>query len=127
MPMSAADDQPPAAPTGHGEYKTPGGKMVVADVTVVDDHLRNVVISGDFFLYPEEVLAMMTNAIEGQPAAASRETLTTAVAAAVPPDAELFGFSPEAVAIAIRRALGHDLRTTEAADPGTSQPESGSN
>lgn len=121
------NDNQNAQPTGHGEYKTPGGKMVVADVTVIDDQLRNVIISGDFFLYPEETLAMITNVIEGQPAAASREEITAAVEAAVPPDAELFGFSPEAVAIAVRRALGHDLRTTEATDPASSNTEAGSN
>lgn len=103
---------------GHGEYKTPGGKMVVADLTVEQGTLQQIVVSGDFFLYPEETLTLITNALTGQPADASREALAAAVDAAVPPDAELFGFSAEAVAIAVRRALGHDLRTEDAAaDP----------
>ena len=84
----------------HGEYKVPGGKLVAVDLTVADDHLAQVSVSGDFFLYPEETLALITHALNGQPANASREELTAAVDAAVPPDAELFGFSAEAVAIA---------------------------
>ncbi len=107
---------------GHGEYKTPGGKMVVADLSVVQGQLQQVVVSGDFFLYPEETLALITHALNGQPANASREELTAAVDAAVPPDAELFGFSAEAVAIAVRRALGHDLRT----DASVTDPHTGS-
>lgn len=121
--------QPPNAhghERGHGEYKTPGGKMVVADVSVEQDQLRQVVISGDFFLYPEETLTLITTALDGQPADASREALTAAVDAAVPPDAELFGFSAEAVAIAVRRALGHDLRAepTPDAEAASSSPSS---
>ena len=32
----------------HGEYKVPGGKLVVADVEVRDGRLADVRISGDF-------------------------------------------------------------------------------
>lgn len=34
----------------HGEYKVPGGKLVVADLEVQDDCLSHVSISGEFFL-----------------------------------------------------------------------------
>ena len=44
----------------HGEYKTPGGKLVVADFLVSDGALREVTISGDFFLYPEDALGAIT-------------------------------------------------------------------
>ena len=40
----------------HGEYKTPGGKLVRVDFDVRDGGLRDVVVSGDFFLYPDEAL-----------------------------------------------------------------------
>jgi len=36
--------------------KAPGGKTVKVDLTVVNDLIINVVISGDFFLYPEEAI-----------------------------------------------------------------------
>ena len=34
----------------HGEYKTPGGKLIVADLNIRDGKLTNVGVSGDFFL-----------------------------------------------------------------------------
>ena len=52
----------------YGAYKTPGGKLVQVDFDVVDEQLRNVVVSGDFFLYPEEALAPITAAVEGSSA-----------------------------------------------------------
>jgi len=33
----------------HGEYKIPGGKLIVVDLDVIDGALRDVVLSGDFF------------------------------------------------------------------------------
>ncbi len=89
----------------HGEFKTPGGKLVVADFEVRDDRLSNVRISGDFFLYPEESLDAINAALTGAPAAASADELARRVSAALPRGAELLGFSPEAVAEAIRRGL----------------------
>jgi lipoate-protein ligase A len=52
----------------HGEYKTPGGKLVQVDFDLEGEQLRNVVVSGDFFLYPEDALEKITAAVEGTPA-----------------------------------------------------------
>jgi hypothetical protein len=90
---------------GHGEYKVPGGKLVVADVSVDDGVLAHVSISGDFFLEPPEALPEIDRALAGLPANATETELALAVALALPPGTEMFGFSPEAVAIAVRRAL----------------------
>jgi lipoate-protein ligase A len=49
----------------HGEYKTIGGKLVQVDFTVADGRIRQPVISGDFFLYPDEALEPMTAALDG--------------------------------------------------------------
>ena len=87
----------------HGEYKTPGGKMVVADFEVRDGRLTDVRISGDFFLYPEEALAAINAALCG--AAIDESNLAERITAALPPGTELMGFTPEAVAEAIRRGL----------------------
>lgn len=91
----------------HGEYKVPGGKLVVADVETSADTLAHVVISGDFFLEPTEALMDIRLALVGMPASSSVATLAAAVERAAGPDAEFVGFTPEAVAIAVRRALGH--------------------
>lgn len=89
----------------HGEYKVPGGKLVVADVEVEHGRLARVQISGDFFLEPPEALEAIDRGLIGLPAGASETELTDAVRRALPAHAEMFGFSPEAVAVVVRRAL----------------------
>jgi len=88
----------------HGEYKVPQGKLVVVDLEREDDHLRNVQISGDFFLYPDDALDALTASLEGAPAGQGEGVYRDLVAAAVPPGTEMVGFSPEAIAVAVVRA-----------------------
>lgn len=88
----------------HGEYKVPGGKLVVVDLERERDRLRNVQISGDFFLYPDDALDALTASLEGAPAGQDEAVYRDLVAAAVPPGTEMVGFSPEAIAIAVVRA-----------------------
>ncbi|WP_010141613.1 lipoyl protein ligase domain-containing protein [Oceanicola sp. S124] len=90
----------------HGEYKVPGGKLVVADVETAEDRIAAAQISGDFFLEPEEALEPLCRALVGLPLTARTPKIAEAIRQALPPEARLFGFSPEAVAIAARRALG---------------------
>ena len=89
----------------HGAVKTPGGKLVIVDFLLAGDHLRDVVVSGDFFLYPEEAIAPLTAALEGMPADLPPDGIAARVAAAMPAGAELLGSSPAAIAEAVRRAL----------------------
>jgi len=89
----------------HGEYKVHGGKLVVADLEVAGGRLAEVSISGDFFLEPDEVLEYINSALEGMSADSAAAEFTAAIEAALPADAVLFGFSPDAVAVAVRRAL----------------------
>ncbi|MCL3817311.1 lipoate--protein ligase family protein [Aeromicrobium wangtongii] len=98
----------------HGEYKVSGGKLVVVDLDVVDGAIRNVVLSGDFFLEPDEALGDMSDALEGLPADASLGRLVEAVERGRG-HAVMVGFDPPAVAHAVLRALGrstawHDHR-----------------
>lgn len=88
-----------------GVYKVPGGKLVAVEFAVVDGVLQDVVVTGDFFLYPEEALPVLAFAIEGAVADLDREALTSRIAAAIPADVELVGASPEALAIAVERGL----------------------
>lgn len=89
----------------HGEYKVPGGKLVVVDLDLRDGHIADVSIAGDFFLEPAEALDDIRLAVEGLPRNASTQAITEAVTARLRPDAAMIGFSAEAVAIAVRRAL----------------------
>jgi lipoate-protein ligase A len=67
--------------------------------------MRSVRISGDFFLEPDEALERIDRALTGLSEDADMATLTATVRDAVG-DAEMIGFTPEAVATAVRRALG---------------------
>ena len=89
----------------HGEYKVPGGKLVVVDLEVEGGKLADVRLSGDFFLEPPEALDLINRALCGLPADADEAQLAAAVQAALPREAELFGFSPQAVAVTVQRAL----------------------
>ncbi|MEZ4563823.1 MAG: biotin--protein ligase [Thermomicrobiales bacterium] len=88
-----------------GVYKVPGGKLVAVEFAVVDGLLHDVVVTGDFFLYPEEALPVLSVAIEGALATESRNALAARIAAAIPEGVELVGASPEALAIAVDRGL----------------------
>ena len=89
----------------HGEYKVMGGKLVVADLTVTDGRLTDVSVNGDFFLEPDEALGDINAALTGLPETTAPDAIVTAIEAALPADAVLFGFDARAVAIAVRRAL----------------------
>ncbi|MFJ3698793.1 biotin/lipoate A/B protein ligase family protein [Streptomyces sp. NPDC090052] len=94
----------------HGEYKIPGGKLVVVDLDVEGGALRNVRVAGDFFLEPDEAILDIDAALEGAPAHTDAAGLAARITAALPPAAVLLGLSPEGVAVAVRRAL---TRATE--------------
>jgi lipoate-protein ligase A len=89
----------------HGEYKIPGGKLVVADVDVTDGVLRNVRVAGDFFLEPDDALLAIDAALEGAPADADTATLATRVEQGLPAGTRMLGLTPEGVATAVRRAV----------------------
>jgi lipoate-protein ligase A len=88
-----------------GEFKTPGGKLIAVDFDVVDDELRNVVVTGDFFLYPEEALPILGGALEYSPTTLDEAGYAARVRTALDSSAELVGSSPEALAAAVVRAL----------------------
>ncbi len=97
----------------HGEYKVPGGKLVVADLAVVQGALADVSISGDFFLEPDEALLDINRALTGLPETTPATELAAAVTAALPAEAALFGFSADAVAVTVRRALAKATSWTD--------------
>jgi lipoate-protein ligase A len=89
----------------HGEYKVPGGKLIVADVTVRDGSLASVQLSGDFFLEPDEALEAIDSALVGAAIDADASALISRIQAALPSQTEMVGLSVPAIATVIRRAL----------------------
>lgn len=89
----------------HGEFKTPGGKLIAVEFDVADGVLRDVAVTGDFFLYPEEALPALASSLEGASDALSAEAYAALVSAALGEEVELLGSSPSALATAVVRAL----------------------
>jgi lipoate-protein ligase A len=79
----------------------------VVDLDVVDNVITDFRLAGDFFLEPDDALEDINAAVNGLPADSDAATIAAAVRAALPPQATLLGFSPESVAVAIRRSLAH--------------------
>jgi len=92
----------------HGEYKMPGGKLVVVDLEVRDGRLADVQVSGDFFLEPDSALDAINRALDGQPGDADEAALTAALQRALAGDVMMYGLSAQAIAIAVRRAVDEE-------------------
>lgn len=97
----------------HGEYKMPGGKLVVVDLRLCEGCLRGVQVSGDFFLEPDEALHAIDAALEGQPVDADEQALAAAIRTQLAPGVMMYGVSPEAIAVAVRRAIDPYLTRQE--------------
>ncbi|WP_237561552.1 biotin--protein ligase [Frateuria defendens] len=83
----------------------PGGKLVVIDLALRGDRLADVQLSGDFFLEPDHAFACINAALQNLPAATDELAIAAAVHAALPAGVRMYGLSPEAVAVAVRRAV----------------------
>lgn len=90
----------------HGEYKVPGGKLVVVDLDVSDGVLTNVTVSGDFFLEPDSALNRIQKAIVGLPADSTASQIAAAIDTNLSVGDVLFGITSHGVAMAVRRAVG---------------------
>jgi lipoate---protein ligase len=108
-----------------GERKVPGGKLVRIDGSVSDGRLTDVVVSGDFFLEPDEALDDIRSALEGISVDTSFDQVTALVEAARG-EAVMFGFAPRDVALTVFRALGRattwDDHDFELVDAGPLEP-----
>ncbi len=100
----------------HGEYKVPGGKLVVVDFeserspsAEAGGEDREVIarfkLSGDFFLEPDDALPIIVAAVNGLDVRTDVTQISAAITQALPADTHLIGFSAEAVGVAVRRAL----------------------
>ncbi|MGW9113436.1 lipoate--protein ligase family protein [Microbacterium sp. NPDC055683] len=89
----------------HGEYKVPGGKLVVVDLEVEAGRIASFHLAGDFFLEPDTALDDINRAVTGMPDTADVPAIAAAIRAQLPDGVQMLGFTPEAVGTAVRRAL----------------------
>jgi lipoate-protein ligase A len=97
----------------HGEYKVPGGKLVVVDLDVEHGKIANFRLAGDFFLEPDTALEQINAAVNGLPEDSEAAVITAAVAGALPEDVIMLGFAPDSVAVAVRRSLAKATSWTD--------------
>lgn len=45
-------------------YKIPEGKLVKIELETADDKIKKIKITGDFFLYPEEIISKLEKSLE---------------------------------------------------------------
>ena len=119
----------------HGEYKVPGGKLVAVDAALAEGRLADVSVSGDFFLDPDEALAVIDSTLTGMladtPVTEIARQLDESLARAhadglLAAPVTMAGFDARAVAVAVRRALGRSTgwsdHTFTYLDPGPLDP-----
>lgn len=91
---------------GKSSRKVPGGKLVRATVRYRDGTIQKVRLTGDFFLYPEDALERIEEALTGKPVDTDRVALSEAVEYALEDaEAELVGVGPDDIAIAVLDAV----------------------
>lgn len=91
---------------GTSRYKVPGGKLVEARVEF-SDKIDRVEILGDFFLYPEEDISFIERAVKGMDRESDERAIAEKISEVVSRRGmELIGVSPEAIAKAVRMAVG---------------------
>jgi len=90
------------------EYKVKGGKLIKVALEVEGDVIKSAKIYGDFFLYPEDAIEHIEQALKGVRLTSDFEPI---IAEAVKKSgAELLGFSVEDLAAAVRLASQSSLR-----------------
>lgn len=91
---------------GESSRKVPGGKLVRATVRFGEERIESVKLTGDFFLYPEEALDRVEDALAGKPVDAGRVALSETVEFVLEDaEAQLVGVGPDDVAIAVLDAI----------------------
>lgn len=118
-----------------GQYKVPGGKLVVVDLSTVQGQLAEVRLSGDFFLDPDDALEVINQSLVGAAETAAVAELAglidqslqaAAASGTISAPVTMAGFDSRAVAIAVRRALGRSTSWSDHIftylDPGVLDP-----
>ena len=94
-----------------GQFKVPGGKLVIADFQLMDQRLHDVRIHGDFFLEPDSALDLINVTLEGLPSDSDLHVIASTVDACLPPNTVMYGFDSTAIATAILRGLSRETTT----------------
>jgi lipoate-protein ligase A len=87
------------------KQKVKEGKVVKVEIEC-NELIRNVRITGDFFIHPEDILDEIEKSIISLERSASIETMTSNIKSRIADrDVQMIGISPESIALLIREAL----------------------
>lgn len=90
---------------GQAKQKVKEGKLVKAEIEY-EGAIRNIKITGDFFLHPEETLEKIEQSMIGLKKDADMEAIVLKIQRiAEANDAVMIGISPESLALVIKEAL----------------------
>ena len=88
------------------KQKVKEGKVLKVELDC-DELIRNVRITGDFFLYPEDILEEIEKSIIGLERNADLETIISNIQRTLSSrDVQMIGISPESIARLVKEALG---------------------
>lgn len=89
----------------HSRQKVKEGKVVKVEIEC-NELIRNVRITGDFFIHPEDILDEIEKSIIGLERSASIETITSNIRNRIADrDVQMIGIGPESIALLISEAL----------------------
>lgn len=86
------------------EFKVEGGKLLRADLEF-DNEITDFNLHGDFFVYPDDAVKEIQEAVEGLPVDSSPERMSEQVEHSLSAGTELVGFDSGDVAELVRRAI----------------------
>jgi lipoate-protein ligase A len=88
------------------KQKVKEGKVVKVEIDY-NTVIKDVRITGDFFLHPEDILEKIEGCIIGLDKTVSEEKIVSGIQRATEgKDVQMIGISPESIALLIREALG---------------------
>lgn len=88
------------------EQKIPGGKLLRIKAEARDGKIVSVNITGDFFLYPEEKIALLENYLTGLPVPFDKEEMTEKVQHLIEKEnIELVGITAEAIIAVLQETV----------------------
>jgi lipoate-protein ligase A len=90
-----------------GRRKVPGGKLLAVRLDHDGDRVTSAELSGDFFLFPEESIAVVESALVGIPRSIDEAGLAAMIADTMEREGiTAIGFTPQDLASLIKEALG---------------------
>jgi lipoate-protein ligase A len=93
------------AQQGFARQKVRNGKLLTVRVSF-SEKIDGVEITGDFFVYPDEGLALVEKSVRGMDADANKKEMSAVIATAIEKSGiTLIGIDPDSIAETIRMAM----------------------